>query len=115
MSNIKGLDELLVTFNNLKNIDATKALMAGGLILMGEAQRLAPVDTGALRENCQTIATGKNQCQVQFNQNYSYFQEYGTPRMKAHPFVRPAIDNNSEKIVAKIKEKIEEIIGGIAK
>ena len=36
---------------------------------------------------------------------YGYFQEVGTSRMPAHPFLRPAVFNNAARIVAIVSGK----------
>ncbi|MNY41310.1 hypothetical protein D3C86_1761160 [compost metagenome] len=37
---------------------------------------------------------------------YAHFVEYGTSKMAAKPFMRPAYDQNKEKAVQAIKDRI---------
>lgn len=61
------------------------------------AARLAPVDTGRLK-NSITFETSKGgnvfKSTIGTNVEYAKYQEYGTSRMRAQPFLRPAITNN---------------------
>lgn len=56
------------------------------------AQQLAPVATGALRESIH-VETGDTQgsYKVVAGVDYAVFQEYGTARMSAQPFLTPAV------------------------
>lgn len=59
------------------------------------AKRLAPVDTGRLRSSIawqlETDARGLHAV-VGTNVHYAIHQEFGTSRMAAHPFLRPALE-----------------------
>jgi len=58
------------------------------------AKRMAPVDTGRLRASI-THELGRDEQglvgRVGTNVIYAPFQEYGTSRMPAHPYLRPAL------------------------
>lgn len=58
------------------------------------AKRLAPVDTGRLRSSV-THELGADSdglvARVGTNVHYAVHQEFGTSRMSAHPFLRPAL------------------------
>ena len=55
-------------------------------------QRLAPVDTGALRASVYaSFNKTAHQAIVHIPKYYAVYQEFGTRFMKPHPFIRPAI------------------------
>lgn len=57
----------------------------------GRAKMLAPVDTGALKNSGFTEENG-NIMIVGFTVDYAPFQEFGTYKMAAHPFLTPAVE-----------------------
>lgn len=87
-----------------KNGAIARALEAIGIQAEGDVASLAPVDTGRLR-NSITHETHAEEESVYVGTNVEYgkYQEYGTSRMRAHPFLKPGIMNNLEtyKSIAK--------------
>lgn len=87
-----------------KNDAIARALEAIGIQAEGDVASLAPVDTGRLR-NSITHETHAEEESVYVGTNVEYgkYQEYGTSRMRAHPFLKPGIMNNLEtyKSIAK--------------
>jgi HK97 gp10 family phage protein len=112
MAEIKGLKDLLAQFESIKNLDMSQALLAGAITLQRYSMENAPVDTGYLRAS-HTSTTNENGAQMEVNTEYAYYVEYGTKKRQAHPFVRPAIDEHSNEILAAIKADLEKQIGGI--
>lgn len=56
----------------------------------GFAKSFAPVDTGALRASIHGQKTGKYAGKVEDGVHYGIYQEFGTYKMAAQPFMRPA-------------------------
>lgn len=58
-----------------------------------DARRLCPVDTGLLRSTIDVRPDGNNpkRVNVKVATHYWRYQEFGTSRMKAQPFLRPAL------------------------
>ncbi len=87
-----------------KNGAIARALEAIGIQAEGDVASLAPVDTGRLRDSI-THETHAEEESVHVGTNVEYgkYQEYGTSRMRAHPFLKPGIMNNLEtyKSIAK--------------
>lgn len=54
-------------------------------------ERITPYRTGKLRENTGVRKTGRLQWQFYAETDYASFVEYGTRKMAARPFVRPAV------------------------
>lgn len=87
-----------------KNEAIARALEAIGIQAEGDVASLAPVDTGRLRDSI-THETHAEEESVYVGTNVEYgkYQEYGTSRMRAHPFLKPGIMKNLEtyKSIAK--------------
>ena len=72
------------------------------------AKQMAPVDTGALRAGIQADVWGLVG-EVVSTAEYSAFQEYGTWKMRAHPFMGPA----REKVTPGFVKAMGEIPGKV--
>lgn len=57
-----------------------------------QAKARAPVDTGFLRSAIEGSMTGTTSGVVVSNAHYSIFQEFGTYRMAARPYMVPAVE-----------------------
>jgi len=84
-----------------------KALEMCGLTAEGFAKRLAPVDTGRLRNS---IAHGADETSAQVGSNVEYapYVELGTSRMKAQPFLKPAVADNGDTYKGIIESVMQE-------
>lgn len=73
-----------------------KAMEECGMVAEGYAKELAPVDTGNLRNSIShTVDDSGYSAYIGSNISYAAFQELGTVRMKAHPFLKPAIADHA--------------------
>lgn len=95
---------------------AESAIKAGALIVQNEAKQTAPYKTGNLRRSIHTETLGsgeKLEAKVGTNVVYAAAQEFGLAdrNIPAHPYLRPALDNNR----AKIKREIERVMKGEGK
>ena len=84
---------------------AVQAAKARALEIMGGkaetyAKQLAPVDTGNLRNSISHAQQDENTEVVGTNVSYAPYQEFGTSKMAAHPFLRPAAENHAEEYKA---------------
>lgn len=103
--NISGSDAAeakLMAFANSIVPKVSEAVAQGGLLVEGEAKALAPVDTGALRDSITSQPAGM-QCDIGTNIEYAIYQEFGTYKMRAQPFLVPALVNKSDEIVRLIE------------
>jgi HK97 gp10 family phage protein len=57
------------------------------------------IDTGLLQSNCEYVIN-QNELFLQNKTPYAGFQEYGTYKMTAHPFFKPAVYNHLGEIKA---------------
>lgn len=87
-----------------KNDAIARALEAIGIQAEGDVAELAPVDTGRLRDSItHEVDESEEAVYVGTNVEYAAYQEYGTSKMKPHPYLKPGIMNNLEtyKSIAK--------------
>lgn len=77
-----------------------------GLVIAGEAAKLAPVDTAALRNSIlsESTMTGDMTFTVQDGVEYGVFQEFGTSKMAAQPFITPAVELWGDKFLAAFED-----------
>jgi HK97 gp10 family phage protein len=108
-----GHNELLKNMENLSEEVRNRA--------KEEASRRAPVDTRKLKDSIiiQTVEDNELVTEAKVGPNkkafYGMFVEYGTRRVKAQPFLRPAFDENQDKIHEVITEKLGQAIAKAVK
>jgi HK97 gp10 family phage protein len=120
---IQGLVELIATFNRLPDVVAQNALRpavsAGATVIENEVISRAPVLTGKLKANVyqKYIPEESNSINATYfvgvrNDEAFYwrFQEFGTSKMSATPFVRPAFEAKKQEAIQEIKDKFAEKI-----
>jgi HK97 gp10 family phage protein len=78
---------------------ASRIVQTFGFAISGEAATNAPVDTGALRNSItsESHMEGDLTFIAQDGVEYGIYQEFGTSRMAAHPFMIPAIEHWAQK------------------
>jgi HK97 gp10 family phage protein len=69
------------------------------------AQQIVPVRTGRLR-NSITYTVADGQLIIMATAPYAKYVEFGTRRMRAEPYIRPAIDVYMQAIVSSINEQV---------
>lgn len=92
--------------NSVKFTDNSRAILAAippaeqraletiGLVAEGYAKKLAPVDTGNLR-NSISHAVEDKAAYIGTNVEYAAFVEIGTSRSKAQPYLKPAASDHA--------------------
>ncbi len=75
------------------------------------AQSYAPVRTGALRDSIHSEPTGPMSYGLTADVDYAVFVEYGTVRMLAQPFMRPAVIEGNQLLLEAAYEAIQEAFG----
>jgi HK97 gp10 family phage protein len=90
----KRLDQIV------RNLDGNteRAIKRIAFQVEGYAKTLAPVDTGALRNSINTERIDKDTYWVGDGVEYGIYQEFGTYRMAAHPFLIPAAERVSRQM-----------------
>lgn len=114
---IKGMDRLLRQFDEIENLDWVKAEVEGLQLIADEAKSIVPVDTGALQETIRVEVEGEtvNLMAGDDNVDYSLHVEFGTVKMAAQPYMRPAIDTREEQAIQVMANNLERQIKEIAR
>ena len=73
-------------------MEAENVVKAGAEAVQGYAASKAPVDTGALKASMHTERKGNLLYWVADGVEYGIFQELGTYKMRAQPFMIPAVE-----------------------
>jgi HK97 gp10 family phage protein len=94
---IINLDKCIKEFGNIGDIDLKPALTLATRKVQATAKQLAPKDTGILEGSIRT-STFKSSGVVYTNTEYAPYQEFGTSKMKAQPFMIPAMKLNDKWI-----------------
>lgn len=100
MAGIKmtGINELRIALKKNMELNAVKRVVKqNGEEIQMKAQRNAPVDTGNLKKSIGLdIMNAGLTAKVEPTAEYAPYQEYGTRFMEAHPFVKPAFNEQKE-------------------
>ncbi len=107
---LKGGKELPKKLQKLSERYASKlgvAVGAAALIVQNDAKRKAPYLTGNLRRSIhiepQEEAGERVVVKVGTDVEYAKYQEFGTSTIPPHPYLRPALDENRDKVKSEIK------------
>lgn len=86
-------------------------LETAALVVEGEAKNRCPVDTGHLRRSITKEVDGK-EARIGTNIHYAPYVELGTVKMKAQPYLRPALDENKNKLGDLAQQILDAHLGG---
>jgi HK97 gp10 family phage protein len=80
---------------------ASQIINTYGVAIAGASAQNAPVDTGALRNSITSESHLEEDLLyiVQDGVEYGIFQELGTSKMAAHPFIIPAIEAFAQRFL----------------
>jgi HK97 gp10 family phage protein len=84
----RALDKLAASLN----METDRVIASAAFQVEAEAKVRAPVDTGALKNSIHTEPKGNKTYWVSDAVEYGIYQEFGTHRMSAHPFMMPAVE-----------------------
>jgi len=112
---IDGITRLTAKLNALDAAlpDAEEAKMRQALLrIERDAKQIVPVDTGNLKGSIESRVIRNSDGEVVgvvgSNVRYAPFIEFGTSKMSAQPFLRPAVERNRETIRSLLGEGFEE-------
>ena len=116
-SKVTGVKELQKVLKRLPDRVARKvvagALRSGATVIRREARRLAPVDTGLLRKSLiikrpKGPAARRNVVLIGTSRKapHGHLFEFGTVRMAARPFLRPAIEGKHGEALARMGQML---------
>jgi HK97 gp10 family phage protein len=88
-------------------------LEAGVRIVETHAKLLAPVDTGTLRSSITVDEVTPLEAIIGPHTDYAEHVEFGTSRMAAQPYLRPALDEHEGEIVAAVSDTIAAFVDSV--
>lgn len=118
-SNVQGVDELLESLKqfpqNIQKNVITGAIRAGCKPILQAAKANVPTDSGNLKKSLGIVKRrSKDKTKVRFsvtprrggkfNGFYAHMIEFGTSKMSAQPFMRPAFDNQDNQSIEEAKK-----------
>lgn len=107
---LKGLDELMSQIERIGNIADEKLVPilkeAAEQTILPESQRLVPVDKGDLKASLEIRETPQGVA-LYAGTDHALPVEFGTVHMAAQPYLRPAIDTQSDAMLKKVAEKLD--------
>ena len=115
---IKGLDRLMAKLNAMGGnvLDALgKAVEHTTQVAISDAEVNAPVDTGMLKQSIvhgSDVVRGSDSVTgiVGTSAYYAIYQEMGTVKMAAHPFLMPALNANKSTFEQFARKELETAI-----
>lgn len=106
---IEGMENVQAMLNRFGSEFAEKVsrgLAAGGEEVVAEAKHRVRKDTTNLEKSIHAQTEGLR-CEVGTNVEYAIYQEFGTYKMSAQPYLEPALTNNKENIINAIKAAVK--------
>lgn len=92
------MSKIIIKYNNLPKLAKRLPLEVDAIVrtaafaVEGYAKDIVPVDTGTLKNSIQTEHLEIAKAAIAPHTEYSAFVEYGTRKMKARPYMRPAAE-----------------------
>lgn len=100
----------LYSAGQLIELDAERSITSGAVSgvnhIPSNPGQPPNADTHFLDSNIETEIGGPGLVTVTSKANYSAALEYGTSRMAARPFMRPAVERNRKKVVQMVGEAV---------
>ena len=85
-----------------------RGLETCGLVAEGYAKKLAPVDTGNLRNSItHDVDDGEPAAYIGTNVEYAPYVCLGTIHMKAQPFLKPAVNDHKDEYRKIIEDELK--------
>jgi len=113
---IGGWDKLqkqLAEISSIPEKNKIELLTMGSNIYAEEMRRTVAVDTGELRDSIHVEQQGDGVA-VLIDAGHAGFVEFGTVFQSAQPFIRPAMDNKSDEVLATVGKALENLIKDVA-
>ncbi len=99
----KGLQKAFAKM--IKNVKSSELSLVGADVVYELSQRDVPVDTGELKASGKVVERGDG-AEVIYDVDHAAPIEFGTSKMAAQPYLRPAIDNH-RRIKAEMEKKFK--------
>jgi HK97 gp10 family phage protein len=103
---VAGMAKLMQQLDAVGLEFKTEDLIPGAQVILTYAQDLCPVDTGFLRDSGHLVPESED-VQIAFDAEYASYVEFGTSRMEAQPFLRPALDEAEDEALSAIVDSVQ--------
>lgn len=114
---VRGSEQLRRNLDRLAGSQRRQAqrdgLEAGARIVETYAKINAPVDTGFLRSSITVDEVTPMQAIIAPHTDYAEHVEFGTSRMAAQPYMRPALDEHESEIVQAVEATVAAFVESI--
>lgn len=97
-----GIDKLLQGMDG----NADKAVRDTAYEIRDMAAGYAPVRTGALRDSLEAVKVTQKTWWVQDGVEYGVYQELGTSKMGAQPFLTPAVEQAEQALAERLAQEV---------
>lgn len=107
---VKGVDRLvrqLAIKSKQARIATDRQLELSSKRIERMAKVKAPVDTGALKNSIFSAKAGNLTHKVTAPQHYAIYVEKGTRKMRAQPYLKPALDAERPKLISNLRKLYE--------
>lgn len=115
---VLNLDKCIAKFDKMKDVDMKPFITKATQLVQRTAKDNAPVDTGYLKRSIGREVIGKGKGvygRVYTSTEYAPYQEFGTYKMIAHPFLFPALQRHRKDIQDGAKEYMKEFLAKFRK
>ena len=114
---VRGSSELRRNLNRLAGSERRQAqvdgLDAGARIVETRAKVYCPVDTGFLRNSILVDEVTPMLAVIAPHTEYAEHVEFGTSRMAAQPYMRPALDQHEAEIIGAVERTVAAFVDSI--
>lgn len=114
---VRGGEQLQRSLSRLAGAQRRQAqrdgLEAGARIVETHAKLLVPVDTGFLRSRITVDEVTPQEAIIGPHTDYAEHVEFGTSRMAAQPYMRPALDEHEGEIVQAVAATVAAFVDSV--
>lgn len=111
---IAGMAKLTAQLNEVGLAFTAEDLSKGAKVILEQAQDICPIDTGFLRDSGFMQVVGED-VEIGFSAEYASYVEFGTYKMAAQPFLRPALDIAELQALSAVVDSVEKNMRDITK
>jgi HK97 gp10 family phage protein len=104
---LKGSGKLAAQLASLARLDKVEAATEGAQVIVDYMQTITPVDTGELRDSEEVVTEGDS-VSVVAGTDHAAYVEFGTYKMEAQPYFRPALDTQQKPALKAIAENVND-------
>ncbi|MCO4608102.1 HK97-gp10 family putative phage morphogenesis protein [uncultured Streptococcus sp.] len=107
---VRGVDQMVRLIANKgkkARIATNRELDLSSKRIERMAKVKAPVDTGALKNSIFSAKAGNLTYKVTAPQHYAIYVEKGTRKMRAQPYLKPALDAERPKLISNLRKLYE--------